>query len=157
MTKEENKTSRSQESQLEEKVLEIKKVSKKTAGGDQMGFSALVVAGNRAGRIGIGLAKSKDVQTAVKKAVSCANRDAVELNMLGNTIPYEVGAKYRSSEVLIKPAPAGSGLIAGGAVRVALELAGVKDASAKILGSNNKTSNARCALKALQKIRKVEK
>jgi small subunit ribosomal protein S5 len=142
-----------QNTEYEEKVLQIKRVSKKTGGGDQMGFTALVVIGNKAGKVGIGLARSKDVQSAVRKSVTYANRNMVELTIPGETLPYEVNAKYGASEVMIKPAPVGSGLIAGGAVRVVLELAGVKNASAKMLGSSNKTSNARCAVKALQKIR----
>ncbi|HDQ88803.1 MAG TPA: 30S ribosomal protein S5 [candidate division WWE3 bacterium] len=142
-----------QEKEYEEKVLQIKRVSKKTQGGDQSKFSALVVLGNKAGRLGVGLAKSRDVQSAIKKSISYANRSMVDLNISGETIPHEVKAKYGASKVLIKPAPAGSGLIAGGTVRVVLELAGVKNASAKVLGSNNKTSNVRCTIKALQKIR----
>jgi small subunit ribosomal protein S5 len=142
-----------QEKEYEEKVLQIKRVSKKTKGGDQMGFTALVVVGNKAGKVGLGLARAKDVQSALKKSISSANRNTVDIMMQGETLPHEVSAKYGASEVLIKPAPAGSGLIAGGTVRVVLELAGVKNASAKMLGSNNKTLNARCAIKALQKLR----
>lgn len=142
-----------QEKEYEEKVLQIKRVSKKTKGGDQMGFTALVVVGNKAGKVGLGLAKAKDVQSALKKSISSANRNTVDIVMQGETLPHEVSAKYGASEVLIKPAPAGSGLIAGGTVRVVLELAGVRNASAKMLGSNNKTLNARCAIKALQKLR----
>ncbi|HOM78137.1 30S ribosomal protein S5 [Patescibacteria group bacterium] len=142
-----------QESEFEERVIEIKRVSKKTTGGDKMGFSALVIVGNKSGKIGIGLAKSSDVQSAVKKSVAYANRNMINLNISGATLPHDVTAKSGASQVLIKPAPEGSGLIAGGTVRSVLELAGVKNASAKILGSNNKTLNARCTVKALQKIR----
>lgn len=142
-----------QENEFEEKVVEIKRVSKKTTGGDKMGFSALVVIGNKSGKIGIGLAKAIDVQSAVKKSVSYANRSIVDLKISGETLPHEVSAKTGASRILIKPAPEGSGLIAGGTVRTVLELAGIKNASAKILGSNNKTLNARCTLKALQKLK----
>jgi len=142
-----------QENAFEEKIVEIKRVAKKTSGGDKIGFSVLVVVGNKSGKIGIGLAKAADVQSAVKKSVSSANRSIVDLRIHGETLPHEVSAKTGSSHVLIKPAPEGSGLIAGGTVRTVLELAGVKNASAKILGGNNKTLNARCTLKALKKLK----
>lgn len=142
-----------QEKEFEEKVIQIKRVSKKTKGGDQMGFTALVAVGNKKGEIGTGLAKSKDVVSAIKKAMKKANRSKIEVNISGDTIAYDVFAKYGGAEVMIKPASEGTGLIAGGAVRTVLELAGVKNASAKMLGSSNKTSNVRATIEALQKLR----
>ncbi len=142
-----------QDKEFLEEVIDIKRVSKKTKGGDQMGFTALVVIGNKKGTVGTGLAKSRDVVSAIKKAMRYAHRNKVDLNTSENTIAHEVEAKYGGSHVLIKPAPEGSGLIAGGAVRTVLELAGVKDASAKMLGSGNKTSSVRCTIKALQKLK----
>ncbi len=138
---------------FDEKVLQIKRVSKKTAGGSQIAFTALVAVGDRKGQLGIGLGKSKDVQTAVRKAVTYAHRNLVQLPISGDTISHDVSAKYGAAQVLIKPAPAGSGLIAGGTVRVILDLAGVKNASAKMLGSSNKVSNARCTVLALRKLK----
>lgn len=142
-----------QEKEYIEKVIDIKRVSKKTKGGDQMGFTALVVVGNKEGTIGTGLAKSKDVVSAIKKSVKRAHSNLVEVKTQDDTIAHEVEAKYGGAKVKIKPAPEGTGLIAGGSVRVVLELAGVKDASAKMLGSGNKTSNVRCTIKALRKLR----
>lgn len=142
-----------QENAFEERVVQIKRVSKKTKGGDQMGFTSLVVVGNKKGEIGTGLAKAKDVVSAIKKSIKKANRNIVKVNTKEDTIAHEVKGKYGGAEVLIKPAPEGTGLIAGGAVRTVLELAGVKNASAKMLGSSNQTSNVRCTIKALQKLK----
>jgi small subunit ribosomal protein S5 len=141
-----------QDREFQEEVVDIKRVSKKTKGGDQMGFTALVLVGNKAGEVGTGLARSRDVVSAIKKAMKYAHRNKVSLNISGNTVVHDVEAKYGGSRVLIKPAPEGSGLIAGGAVRTVLDLAGVKDASAKMLGSGNKTSAVRCTIEALQKL-----
>ena len=142
-----------QNSEYDEKVVEIKRVSKKTKGGDQMSFTALVIVGNRKGDLGVGSAKSKDVVSSIRKAVDFARRNMIKLQTTGSTIAHEVRAKYGAASVVIKPAPEGAGLIAGGSVRLVLELAGVKNASAKMLGSNNKLSNVRCTVKALQKLR----
>jgi len=142
-----------QDSEYDEKVVEIKRVSKKTQGGDQMSFTVLAIVGNRKGDLGVGSAKSKNVVTSIKKAVDFARRNMVKLNTTGYTIAHEVRAKCGAASVLVKPAPEGAGLIAGGPVRLVLELAGVKNASAKMLGSNNKLSNVRCTVKALQKLR----
>ena len=142
-----------QESEFTEEVVDIKRVSKKTKGGDQIAFTALVVVGNKKGKVGTGLAKSKDVVSAIHKAIKRAHSDLAQVNTKGDTIAHEVKAKYSGAEVLIKPAPEGTGLIAGGTVRTVLNLAGVKNASAKMLGSNNKVSNVRCTIKALQRLR----
>lgn len=142
-----------QDSEYDEKVVEIRRVSKKTQGGDQMSFTVLAIVGNRKGDLGVGSAKSKNVVTSIKKAVDFARKNMVKLNTTGYTIAHEVQAKCGAASVLVKPAPEGAGLIAGGPVRLVLELAGVKNASAKMLGSNNKLSNVRCTVKALQKLR----
>ena len=142
-----------QDSEYDEKVVEIKRVSKKTQGGDQMSFTALVILGNRKGDLGVGSAKSKNVVSSIRKAVDFARGNMVKLKTTGYTISHEVRAKYGAASVVIKPAPEGAGLIAGGSVRMVLELAGVKNASAKMLGSSNKLSNVRCTVRALQKLR----
>jgi small subunit ribosomal protein S5 len=142
-----------QESEFTEEVVDIRRVSKKTKGGDQIAFTALVVVGNKKGKVGTGLAKSKDVVTAIQKAIKRAHSDLAQVKTEKDTIAHEVKAKYSGAEVLIKPAPKGTGLIAGGTVRTVLNLAGVKNASAKMLGSNNKVSNVRCTIKALKKLR----
>lgn len=138
---------------VEEKVIEVKRVSKKTKGGNSIGFSALVVLGDKHGSVGSGLGKAKDVSSAVQKGVAQARRNMVSIKLKENTIAHEVHAKYGSAQVLLKPAPKGSGIIAGGAVRSIVELSGIKDISAKMLGSGNKSCNVKCTIKALQKLK----
>lgn len=139
--------------EYEEKVIQIKRVSKKSAGGSKIAFTALVLIGNKKGRVGLGLGKALDVSTAVQKAVAVAKRELVTINIKNNTIAYPVEDKYASAKVIMKPAPTGAGIIAGGSVRSVVELAGIKDISAKMLGSNNKICNVRCAISALQKLK----
>jgi small subunit ribosomal protein S5 len=143
-------------SEFEEKVLEIRRVSKKTKGGNQIGFTALVVIGNRDGLIGTGYGKAKSVVDAIGKAVSRAKDSVVEVKLDGNTIPQDVSAKYGAAKVMLKPAPEGTGIIAGGSIRTVVALAGIKDVSSKMLGTSNKIGNVRCTIKALQKL-KVKK
>ncbi len=138
---------------FEERVIEVKRVSKKTAGGNTISFAALVVVGNKSGKVGTGYSKASDVASAVTKAVAQAKKTLIDVKMNGSTIPHDVEDKYCSAKVFLKPAPKGSGIIAGGAVRTVLELAGVHDVSSKMLGSNNKISNIRCTLAALEKLR----
>lgn len=141
--------------ELEETVVEVKRVSKKTKGGNTIRFSALVVVGNRKGKVGVGMAKALDVASAVRKSVNAAKKKMITIPLKDTTIPYDVLEKYAAAKVLIKPAPRGSGIIAGGPVRVVLEKAGVKDAVAKILGSKNKTVNVYATLNALRKIARI--
>lgn len=138
---------------FEEVVVETKRVSKKTTGGSKSSFAALVVVGNKKGKVGTGLGKAMDVSTAIQKGIEQAKRNLVDINIKGNTISHEVVAKYKSSQVFLKPAPEGSGIIAGGSVRTVVELVGINDISGKMLGSNNKTCNVRCAIEALQKLK----
>jgi small subunit ribosomal protein S5 len=140
-------------SEYEEKVLQIRRVSKKTTGGNQICFTALVVIGNRLGKVGAGYGKAKDVASAVTKAIGIAKKNLVDVKMKESTIAHLVDAKYESARVMVKPAPKGTGVIAGGSIRTVLELAGIKDVSAKMIGANNKISNVRCTIKALQKLR----
>lgn len=140
--------------EMEEKVIEIKRVSKKTKGGNTIGFTALVVVGNRDGMVGYGYGKAGNVAGAIGKAVSSAKKDMQKIKITGKTISHEVTAKSGASKVLLKPAPEGTGVIAGGSVRTVVELSGIKDISSKVLGSNNKLSNVRCAIKALKKLKK---
>lgn len=141
--------------EFEETVVEIKRVSKKTKGGNTMRFSALVVVGDKAGRVGVGLSKAPDVRSAIKKSIEFAKRRMIKIPLRGTTVPYSVEAKFSAARVILKPAPAGSGIIAGGPMRVVLEAAGVRDASGKILGTKNKTSNVYATLKALKAITKL--
>lgn len=148
---------RNEVKEFEETVVQINRVSKKTKGGNQMRFSALVVVGDRKGRVGIGFSKAPDVRNAIRKAIAAAKRKLVKITLAGTTVPCSVIEKYSAAKVMLKPAPAGSGIIAGGPMRVVLESAGIKDASGKILGSKNKISNVHATLEALKTITKMSK
>jgi len=135
-----------------EKIAQINRVAKKTKGGNRISFSVLVVVGDRKGKVGVGLGKALDVSSAVKKGLSRAKKSMIEVPMKGTTIPHEVRMKKGAAKILLKPAPAGTGIIAGGAVRLVVEAAGIRDIVSKILGSNNKASNVYATMEALKKI-----
>lgn len=141
------------DSEFTEKVLNLSRVSKKTSGGSTLGFTALLVVGNKNGKVGIGYGKARNQGTAVAKARSSAYKNIVNVALKGTTIGHEVSAKYGASKVLLKPAPEGTGVIAGGAVRSIAELAGIKNLSAKMLGSSNKITGCICTLNALGKLK----
>jgi len=138
--------------ELEETVIEIKRISKKTKGGNQIRFSALVVVGDKKGKVGLGLSKAPDVRNAIKKALAAAKKKMIKVPVSGTTIPFSVEEKFSAAKVLLKPAPPGSGIIAGGPMRVVLEAAGIKDVVGKILGTKNKASNVYATQKALETI-----
>lgn len=146
---------RQKKSEFQDKVLEIRRVTRVVAGGKRFSFRATVVVGDGRSRVGIGVAKGLDVSSAVQKARRHAEKSMVTVSLKDKrTIPYDVDAKYGAARVRLKPARSGNGLIAGGSSRAVLELAGVKDISAKILGrTTNKLSNAMATLKALESIR----
>lgn len=148
---------RAEPKEFEEKVVQINRVSKKTKGGNRIGFSVLVVVGNKKGSVGVGLGKAPDVSSAIQKAVSYAKKHLINVPMNKTTIPHEVYIKLGAAKVLIKPAPSGTGVIAGGAVRAVVEAAGVKDVVSKILGSKNQASNVYATLEALKRLRPVSK
>jgi len=137
---------------FEEKIVQISRVSKKTKGGNKIGFSVLTVVGDRKGKVGVGLGKALDVRGAIKKGISKAKKGLIEIPLKETTIPYEVRMKKGAAKIIMKPAPKGTGLIAGGPVRVVVELAGIRDIVAKILGTTNKASNVYATLAALQKL-----
>ncbi len=141
--------------EFKEKVLDLRRVTRVVAGGKRFRFRATVVIGDEKGRIGVGVAKGLDVQGAVEKAKTAAKKTILFLNLKDNrTISHEVSAKYSAAKVLIKPAVAGHGLKAGGAVRSVLALAGVRDATAKCIGRTpNKLTNAMAAIEALKKLK----
>jgi small subunit ribosomal protein S5 len=141
-----------QPKEFEETIVQINRISKKTKGGNQIRFSALVVVGDKKGKVGVGHAKATDVRGAIKKAIALANRKMVNLVLRGTTVPFSTRKKFSAAEILIKPAPPGSGIIAGGAMRVVMEAAGIKDAVGKILGTKNKISNVYATFAALQEI-----
>jgi len=140
------------QSEFQEKVIKINRVSKKTKGGNQIRFSALVVVGDKKGKVGVGLGKAPNVVAGIRKAISQAKKSMVEIPMKGSTIPYEVKVKYGAARILLKPARAGSGIVAGGPLRAVFESAGLNDIVAKIMGSNNKVTNLYAVIEALQKL-----
>lgn len=147
-----------EKSEFDQHILDLARVTRVTKGGKQMSFRACVIIGDRRGRVGFGLEKGKDVQIAVEKAVNQARKNMITVPIVNDTIPHPVLAKYKAGRVLIMPAPRGSGIIAGSATRVVLELAGVSNASAKILSkTNNKVTNVKATFEALQMFKPVMK
>ena len=144
---------RQEDKQYQEKVVKIKRVSKKTAGGNYVTFSALVVVGVKKGRVGIGLGRSLEVPPAIQKAISYAKKHMINVPMRNKTIPHEVRVKFKAAKILLKPAPEGTGLKVGSVARVILDLAGVENASGKIIGSRNQIVNTYAIMKALSLLR----
>jgi small subunit ribosomal protein S5 len=144
-----------EKSEYDQVVIDMRRVARVVKGGRRFSFRATVVVGNRKGRIGIGVAKGADVKRAVEKAAHRAKKHLIDIRMTKNgTIPHATEAKYSSAQVLLKPAPPGSGIIAGGPVRTVCALAGVENVSSKILGRTvNKLNNARAAIEALKKLK----
>lgn len=138
--------------EFEEKVVQVKRVSKKTKGGNRIGFSVIVVVGNRKGRVGVGLGKARDVASSIRKGVSLAKKNLIDVPMVNGTIPHDIYVKRGAAKIILKPAPEGSGVIAGGPVRVVVEAAGIRNISAKILGTNNPASNIYATLEALKQL-----
>jgi len=134
---------------LEEKVIQLNRVSKKTKGGNKMRFAALVVVGDRKGRVGVGLGKSADVSSAIMKGATAAKKKMISVTIINDTIPHSITVKEGAAQVMLKPAPPGTGIIAGGAVRAVVEAAGIRNISSKILGSGNKASNVHATFAAL--------
>ncbi len=145
----------SEPKEFEEKVISVARVSKKTKGGNKMGFSVLIVVGDRKGRVGLGLGKAQDVVGAIRKGVRRAKKRMITVPMNGTTIPFRVDNKTGAGRVMLKPAPKGSGVIAGGPVRAVVEVAGIRDISSKILGSSNQSSSVYATFEALKKIRAI--
>lgn len=141
-----------EEKQYDERVINIDRVARVVKGGRRFRFRALVVVGDKKGKVGIGIAKGADVTAAVAKAVEVAKKNFVLVNLYNGTLPHEAEAKVGGSRILIKPASAGTGLIAGGTVRIVLEVAGVHNVLSKSLGSTNKINTAYATVAALQAI-----
>lgn len=139
-----------------ERVLEINRVTRVVKGGKRMRFRALVVIGDGKGKIGWGLGKAADVSTSIAKASTSAKKRLTTIPLTHSTIPYPVKYVYKSATVMLKPATPGTGIIAGGAVRIILQLAGIKDAVAKMMGSQDKISNAVATIEALNSLISVK-
>ncbi|MDD5103571.1 MAG: 30S ribosomal protein S5 [Candidatus Peribacteraceae bacterium] len=140
-------------SEYDEVTLSVDRVTRVVAGGRRMRFRAIVVIGNKKGKVGLGTGKAAEVQAAVKKATVDAKRHMVRIPLREGTIPHEVNVKYKAAKVRLLPACKGTGVIAGGAVRVVLEQAGVQDVLSKRFGSSNKLVNAQAVMKALGRLK----
>ena len=139
-------------SEFEEKIVQVNRVSKKTKGGNKIGFSALVVIGNKKGKVGVGLGKAADVSAAIRKAVAFAKKHTIEVPIINGTIPFGIIIKLGAARVMLKPAPKGSGVIAGGAVRSVVAACGIENISSKVLGTKNQASNVYATMEALKRM-----
>ncbi|MFA5875140.1 MAG: 30S ribosomal protein S5 [Candidatus Margulisiibacteriota bacterium] len=142
--------------EFKEKVVQIRRVTKVVKGGKKMGFRVVVVVGDEKSRVGVGTGKSNEVSTAIRKAVESAKKKMIDVKMVGTTLPHPMVGKFGASSVVLKPAPRGTGVIAGGAVRIILELGGIKDVVAKSIGSSNAVNIARATIDGLSKLKDVK-
>lgn len=141
--------------EYDQKILELSRVTRVTAGGKRMRFRVCLIIGDRNGQVGYGVTKGADVQISVEKAVRAAKKTLVRVPLISETVPYAVKAKFGASSIMLMPAPKGTGLKAGGAVRSVLELAGVPNAVSKIMGSSNKINTVKATFKALHMLRET--
>lgn len=151
-----NMNQKEQNKEYIEKVIQIDRISRTVKGGRRIRFRALVVVGNMAGRVGIGIAKAQEVVSAISKAIAIANKNMIDVDIKNETVPHELRIKLGSSIIFLKPASKGTSIIAGGSVRAVLELAGIKNVVAKILGSSNKINNVQAAFEALKYFKKTK-
>lgn len=144
--------------EFDDSVLEIRRVTRVIAGGKRMSFRAVVVIGDRKGKVGVGIGKGADVANSIREAKADAKKNMVKVSLKDNrTIPYDTEVRYGAAKIRLKPVPEGHGLIAGGSARIVLDLAGIKDITAKLLGgSNNKLNNAMATLNALKKFEGIK-
>ena len=149
-------TAQPEEKQYDERVVVINRVTKVVKGGRTFRFAALVVVGDYNGHVGFGSGKAQEVPEAIKKAVEDAKKNMIEVPIVGTTIPHEITGVHGAAQVFLKPAPAGTGIIAGGPVRNVVELAGIKDIVSKSQGSNTPINIVRATFKGLEALRTVE-
>lgn len=142
--------------EFEEEVIQLDRVTRVVKGGRRMRFRATVAIGNKKGRVGVGIAKSAEVVGAIKKAVTEAKKHMITVPIFNDTIPHRVSAKFKASKILLIPAGAGTGIIAGGATRIIIELSGIKNILSKSLGSSNRLNNSKATIDALLGLRKRE-
>ena len=150
------KKPRRPEQEFAQKIIDLARVTRVMAGGKRMRFRATVAIGDGKGRVGIGMAKGADVAISVNKAVEKAKKEVITVPIVNETIPHEMRTKFKAGKILLKPAPKGTGIKAGGAIRVMLELAGVPNVTGKILGTNNKVTNVKTLMIALSSFKAVK-
>lgn len=141
------------QTELKEKVVNIRRVTKVVKGGKKMGFRAAVAIGDLSSRVGLGVGKASEVSAAIRKGVEAAKKNLINVPLIAGTIPHDITGKFSASNVILKPAPRGTGVIAGGSVRTILELCGLKNIVAKSIGSANAINVARATLEALQNLK----
>lgn len=143
------------EPEFEEKIVQVKRVSTKTRGGNRIGFSVLTVVGDKKGRVGVGLGKAPTVREAIRKGFNRARKHLITVPLRGTTIPHRILVKQGAAQILLKPAPEGTGLRTGGAIRAVVEVAGIRDLVSKILGTRNRASNVYATFTALKRLELV--
>jgi small subunit ribosomal protein S5 len=145
-----------QEKEFEEKVVQIRRVTKVVKGGKKMGFRAVVIVGNMKGQVNLGIGKASEVAASIRKAVEAGKREMVEAHQIAGTLPHDVVGVFGASKVVLRAARRGTGVIAGGAVRTVLELAGYKNVVAKSIGSSNAINVARATINGIKSFKKLE-
>lgn len=147
------KNVRKEKPEFEQKLLDLARVTRVVKGGRRFRFRATLVIGDRKGKVGVGVAKGSDVSDAIGKAYNDARKNLIEVKLSVNTIPHDINCKIGSAKVLLKPASEGRGIIAGGAIRAVVDLAGVRDIVSKSLGTSNKLNVARATIEALKRLK----
>lgn len=145
------------DSEFVEKIVQVNRVSKKTKGGNKIGFSVVVIVGDKKGRVGVGLGKAPDVAPAIRKGMSYAKKHLITVPIVKGTIPHEVLIKKGAARIMLKPAPIGTGVIAGGAVRAVVEACGIRNIVSKVLGTKNQASNVYATIEALRGLKMIKK
>ena len=145
-----------EEDKQKEKVVQIRRICKVVKGGKKLGFRAVVVVGDADGTVGVGVGKANEVSSAIRKSVEDAKKHQIKVPMVGKTIPHNTEGEWGASKVIIRPAPTGTGVIAGGAVRTVLELAGIADVVAKSIGASNAINTARATVEGLRILKTLQ-